>query len=137
MKGILYTDGGSRGNPGPAGCGWVLTSPEGQLLTEGYHFLGIATNNVAEYTALVKGLESASRLGISELTVKADSELMIRQLNGIYKVKNEGLKPLFARVQELARQFERVTYQHVPREENKRADSLANQAMDKRTSYES
>ncbi|MFZ5627078.1 MAG: ribonuclease HI family protein [Bacillota bacterium] len=136
MKAILFTDGGSRGNPGPAGCGWVLLNQEGEVLTEGCHFLGLATNNVAEYTALIKGLAAAQALGVTELVVKADSELMIRQLNGIYKVKNEGLKPLFARVQELARSFPQVTYQHIPRELNQRADALANQAMDRQASFE-
>jgi queuosine biosynthesis protein QueD len=128
---ILYSDGGSRGNPGPAGIGFVLN--HGHVKScDGGAFIGKETNNVAEYKALIWGLENALAVGITQLEVRADSELMIKQLKGEYKVKNEGLKPLFLDAFSLARSFEAVEFVHIPREENELADALANEAMDAR-----
>lgn len=130
----IYTDGGSRGNPGPAGIGLVIyDGTTGEVVYELGDYLGKATNNVAEYTALVRALEIAKDLGGARIEVFADSELMIKQLKGQYKVKNEGLIPLYQKVRLLAAKFESCTYTHVLREKNKRADGLANQAMDKKT----
>ncbi len=128
---ILYTDGGSRGNPGPAGCGAVLTDPRGKTLAEISEPIGRATNNVAEYQALLFGLEAAAARSVQELTVRCDSELMVHQLNGIYKVRNAGLKPLYERAKELLAGFRNVRIEHVRREMNRRADALANAAMDR------
>lgn len=127
----LRTDGGSRGNPGPAGAGFVL-EVDGERVCEGGRYLGIQTNNVAEYEALIWGLENAQALGIAELTVCADSELLVHQVNGKYRVKNQGLKPLFARATQLLRSFRRVNVTHVRREANVEADRMANLAMDER-----
>jgi ribonuclease HI len=129
---VLRTDGGSRGNPGPAGAGFVLETPGGAEICAGGRFLGETTNNVAEYEALVWGLEVARSRGIERLAVYCDSELVVRQMTGVYKVKHENMKPLFARASELARGFASVRFEHVLREQNKRADELANQAMDAR-----
>jgi len=128
---ILYTDGGSRGNPGPAGIGFVLN--HGHVKScDGGAFIGSETNNVAEYKALIWGLENALAVGITQLEVRSDSELLVRQLKGEYKVKNEGLKPLHIDAFSLARRFESVEFVHIPREENEAADALANEAMDLR-----
>ena len=105
---------------------------EGAIVCSGGHFLGEATNNVAEYEALIWGLENVRALGHSEVEVYADSELLVKQLNGVYKVKNAGLKPLFARALELLRQFERFDVTHVRRADNEAADAMANAAMDER-----
>ncbi len=127
---VLYTDGGARGNPGPAGAGWVLFGPDGALLTEGGRYLGTATNNVAEYEALLAGLRAAAGAGCARVEVRSDSELLVRQMSGAYKVKNEGLKPLFAEARRLVARFQAVRITHVRREENAEADRLANEAMD-------
>jgi ribonuclease HI len=127
----LRTDGGSRGNPGPAGAGFILER-DGELMCEGGRFLGAQTNNVAEYEALIWGLENASALGVEQLTVCADSELLVHQLNGRYRVKNEGLKPLYKRATDLIKTFQRVKITHVRREANVEADRMANLAMDER-----
>ena len=127
---VVSTDGGSRGNPGPAGIGAVVTAPDGTVLAEIAEGIGWATNNVAEYRAVIAGLERAHALGARRVHVRADSLLLIEQLRGRYRVRNAGLQPLFARAQRLARGFERVTWQHVPRERNRAADALANRAMD-------
>ncbi len=129
----LQADGGARGNPGPAGAGAVLYDAEGREVAALSRFLGRATNNEAEYQALLMGLAEAQRLGAGELTVKLDSELIVRQLQGRYKVKAPGLKPLFAEAQRLLQPFAKVTIMHVPRAQNARADELANQAMDRRS----
>jgi len=129
-KVILYTDGASRGNPGLAGAGFLVLDEKGELLDEGYTFLGERTNNEAEYEALIAGLKLALRLGCLEVKVRADSQLMIRQLTGQYRVKNKRLIPLVLEVKKLAAAFAKVDYQHVPRAENARADNLANQAID-------
>jgi len=128
----LRTDGGARGNPGPGGAGFVLEDSGGAVVRRGGRFLGSVTNNVAEYEALIWGLETALDHGVARLRVCADSELVVRQMNGIYRVKNEGLKPLFARAQALLRRFASVEIVHVRREQNAAADELANTAMDGR-----
>jgi ribonuclease HI len=125
---ILHTDGASQGNPGPAAFAYVLEQT-GQPPLEVKGCLGITTNNVAEYEALVRGLEHARRLGVERLQVYSDSELLVRQMNGEYQVKNPGLRPLFERAQALVRQFAQVTIRHVPREQNKRADALCREAL--------
>lgn len=131
MKEIfIHTDGAARGNPGPAGAGGVLKSPHGELLGKVSKYLGEATNNQAEYQALIFSLEEAKRLGAKSIKVFMDSELAVRQLNGQYKVKNEGLKPLFEKVLCLLNNFESFAISHVPREKNKDADKLANEAID-------
>jgi len=126
---ILYTDGGSRGNPGPAGIGFVLN--HGYVKScDGGAPIEETTNNVAEYKALIWGLENALALNVTNLEVRADSELLVKQLKGEYKVKNAGLKPLFLDALNLSKQFEVCEFVHVPREENEEADALANEAMD-------
>jgi len=128
---VLRTDGGSRGNPGPAGAGFVIEA-DGEIVCRGGRFLGSQTNNVAEYEALIWGLENVAALGYGSVTVFADSELLVKQVNGQYRVKNEGLKPLFARAVKLLRGFSRFKVNHVRREHNADADEMANQAMDER-----
>lgn len=127
----LFTDGAARGNPGPAGAGAVLVSPDGQQERLG-KFLGVQTNNVAEYEGLLLGLRRARSLGVTSLEVLADSELMVRQLNGEYRVKAPGLLPLFEQARGLMREFASVTARHVRREENKAADEMSNWAIDER-----
>lgn len=126
----LYTDGGARGNPGPAGIGFVLVSQEGEERAAVGRYLGEATNNVAEYEALLGGLRAARTLGVDELLVRADSELVVKQMRGEYRVKHPNLKPLFVAAQELVRSFSEVRFEHVRRVDNARADTLANEAMD-------
>lgn len=128
----LRTDGGARGNPGPAGAAFVLERPDGTVLCRGGRYLGETTNNVAEYEALLWGLRSASRLDARPLTVFSDSELLVKQVNGLYRVKNEGLRPLYAEACRLIGEVGDVRVVHVRREENKAADALANEAMDAR-----
>ncbi len=130
MKAQLYTDGGSRGNPGPAASGAVLFDEAGEVIDEAMLYLGTATNNVAEYTAIIIGLELAKAHKITELDARMDSELAVKQLKGEYKVKNAELAKLWIRVRELAMGFERVTFSHVRREKNKHADALVNKALD-------
>lgn len=130
---VLRTDGGARGNPGPAGIGFVLEDEAGAEVCAAGRYLGETTNNVAEYEALLLGLESALAHGVRRLRVCSDSELVVRQVNGVYKVKHPNIQPLHRRVCALVSQFESVLVGHVRREENKRADELANQAMDART----
>jgi len=127
----LYSDGGARGNPGPAGAGWVIYQDGEELLTGG-QFLGKQTNNVAEYTALLLGLEKAVELKITKIICHLDSELVVKQLNGEYKVKNSELKKLWQKAKNLAENFAQIEFKHVRREQNKRADQLANLAMDAR-----
>jgi ribonuclease HI len=129
---VLNSDGGARGNPGPGGAGIVLRRSDGSVAARGGAFLGSATNNVAEYEALLWGLRAAAALGAKRLVVKADSELVVRQMRGEYRVKNEGLKPLFLQAQALRRRFESIEFVHVRRAENADADALANEAMDGR-----
>ena len=132
MKAFLNTDGGSRGNPGIAGFGFDLVDENGAPIASGGWFLPKATNNVAEYSALVWGLENALAAGVADITVRADSELMVKQMLGQYKVKSEDLKPLFMRAKDLFSRFAKASIAHVYRTENKRADALANETMDAR-----
>lgn len=132
MRLTLFTDGGSRGNPGPAGIGAVLYDEEQQEVHAISQFIGRETNNVAEYRALEEGLKAAHAHGAAYVDIRMDSQLIVRQLSGQYRVKNAGLRPIFQRVQALLEQFEGYTCQHVPRAQNVRADALANQAMDRK-----
>ena len=129
---IVYTDGAARGNPGPAGAGAHLEDGSGKHVASAEQYLGEATNNVAEYAALLLGLERAHALGARDVEVRADSELMVKQMRGEYRVRNAGLKPLFERARALASRFDAVKYVHVRRELNQAADRLANQAIDRR-----
>jgi ribonuclease HI len=129
----LRTDGGARGNPGPGGAGFVLEDESGATVRSGGRFLGCVTNNNAEYEALIWGLETALDEGVRRLRVCADSELVVKQVNGLYRVKNEGLRPLWAKARSLIGRFESVEVVHVRREQNAAADDLANQAMDIRS----
>jgi probable phosphoglycerate mutase len=126
----LSTDGGARGNPGPAAYGYVLEDEDGTVLAAHGERIGIATNNVAEYSALVAGLEKAIELGLDEVEVVSDSELMVKQMRGEYRVKNEALQELWARARRLAGQVGSVGYTAVRREHNKLADKLVNEALD-------
>ncbi|MDR3315850.1 MAG: 6-carboxytetrahydropterin synthase QueD [Coriobacteriales bacterium] len=132
-RALLHTDGGSRGNPGPSGIGFTLRVDDGrELLTlcRGGAYIGKTTNNVAEYRALIWGLENAQALAVRAIDIHADSELLVKQLRGEYRVKNEGIKPLFAEAKQLLTGFKSHSIKHVYREENAAADELANQAMD-------
>jgi ribonuclease HI/probable phosphoglycerate mutase len=128
----LFTDGASRGNPGEAGAGSVLLDADGQELAARSAYLGQCTNNVAEYKALIIGVQSALELGCSRLEIFLDSQLIVRQLQGQYKVKHAALQPLFAEVKGLLSKLQHWTVAHVPREQNKRADELANRGIDER-----
>jgi ribonuclease HI len=128
---VIYTDGAARGNPGPAGAGVRIEGPDGAALAEIAEYLGETTNNVAEYRALLLGLERARALGARRIEVRSDSELLVRQMTGAYKVRNEGLRPLVARAHALAEAFTSVDYVHVRRESNRAADRLANLAIDR------
>ena len=130
MKATMFADGGSRGNPGPAASGAVLFDESGSVLREVGTYLGVATNNVAEWTGLLTGLEAALELGIDDLVVRLDSELVVKQISGAYRVKHEGLIPLHAKAKLLLRKFARVDVQHVRRKENAAADALVNQVLD-------
>jgi len=130
VKARLSTDGGSRGNPGPAAYGYVLESEDGHVLDARGEPIGTATNNVAEYRGLIAGLESAVQRGVDELEVVSDSELLVRQMLGEYKVKNETLRELQREAAELASQLRRVTYTAVRRAHNELADRLVNEALD-------
>ena len=130
MKAKLSTDGGARGNPGPAAYGYVLEAEDGTVLDARGEAIGVATNNVAEYRALVAGLEKAAELGVGELEVVSDSELLVKQMRGEYKVKNAALRELNAAAEALARRLGNVTYTAVRREHNELADRLVNEALD-------
>jgi ribonuclease HI len=127
---VAYIDGGARGNPGPAGYGVRVERPDGTLVEELHGALGIATNNVAEYNGLLAALQWAVDHGERQLHVRADSELLIKQMRGEYKVKHPGLQPLAARARLLCMQLDRVVFEHVRREQNAEADLLSNVAMD-------
>ena len=127
---VAYIDGGARGNPGPAGYGVRIEDEMGELITEFSGFLGSATNNVAEYNGLLAALRYAREHGHRKVRIKSDSELLVKQMRGEYRVKNAGLQPLFEQAQTLADDFDRIVYEHVRREQNKDADRLANLAMD-------
>jgi ribonuclease HI len=128
---VLWTDGAARGNPGPAGIGAILKSPTGEVLFKGSEFLGHTTNNVAEYKAVLLGLAGALAQGIDRIEVRADSELLIKQLKGEYRVKSPGLRPLFEEARRLISRFTSVKLTHIRRELNGEADRLANEGIDR------
>jgi ribonuclease HI len=130
VKATLSTDGGARGNPGPAAYAYVLEAEDGTVLAAHSEAIGVATNNVAEYSALVAGLEKAIEVGVTELEAISDSELMVKQMRGEYRVKNEALRGLSAQASRLARELGSVSYRAVRREQNKLADQLVNEALD-------
>jgi ribonuclease HI len=131
VKARLSTDGGARGNPGPAAYAYVLEAEDGTVLDARGQAIGTATNNVAEYRALVEGLRRAVEAGIGELEVVSDSELLVKQMRGEYRIKNEALRALAREAEELAGRIGRVTYTAVRREHNELADRLVNEALDK------
>lgn len=133
MKAVLYADGAARGNPGPAGAGAVLEDDHGAVLAEVVRYLGRATNNVAEYSALIAGLEEARRRGVTDLDIRMDSLLVVRQMQGLWKIKHPGLKPLALRAGALLAEFPTRKIDHVRRGANARADALANRAIDEAT----
>ena len=126
---IAYTDGASRGNPGPAAAGFALTDQKGAHLLAKAFFIGKATNNIAEYTAFIKALDAAKETAAKQITVLSDSELLVKQINGQYKVKSDQIRPLFQKALGLIGEFENCKIQHIPREKNKQADKLVNQAL--------
>jgi ribonuclease HI len=130
VKARLSTDGGARGNPGPAAYGYVLEAEDGTVLAARGERIGVATNNVAEYSALIAGLEKALELDIDELDVISDSELLVKQMTGEYRIKNETLQDLAHDARRLARKVGKVTYKAVRREHNELADQLVNEALD-------
>ena len=130
MKARLSTDGGARGNPGPAAYAYVLEADDGTVLAAHGEAIGVATNNVAEYRALVEGLRKAVELQVNDLEVVSDSELLVNQMRGDYKVKNEALKVLWVDASELADKLRKVTFTAVRREHNELADRLVNEALD-------
>lgn len=132
-KVIIYSDGASKGNPGDAGIGVVISDEKGGTIREIADYIGKQTNNVAEYSALIRGLEEAADLGATQVEIRTDSELLARQLTGVYKVKAPNLKPLFEELISLLRVFEKATVTHVFRELNTRADELANEGIKKHT----
>jgi ribonuclease HI len=127
---VVNVDGGARGNPGPAAIAAVVAKPDGEVLEERSERIGKATNNVAEYRAVLLGIERARALGASELELVGDSELVVRQVLGDYRVKDAGLRPLHARVRKALDDFDRWSIRHVRREENEAADALVNEALD-------
>jgi ribonuclease HI len=130
MRARLFTDGGARGNPGPAAYGFVLEDEEGTVLAAEGEAIGVATNNVAEYRGLVAGLAKAVELAVAEVEVRSDSELLVKQMRGEYRIKNPALQQLSVEAGRLARQLSRVEYVHVRREHNELADRLVNEALD-------
>jgi ribonuclease HI len=130
VKLVVHVDGGARGNPGPAAAAAVLSTPDGEVLDEAAVTLGTATNNVAEYRGLLLGLERARALGATEVEVVNDSELVARQVNGVYKVKHPDMRPLHSAAMRALGAFERWTMRSVPRAQNEDADALVNQALD-------
>ncbi|MCB2223823.1 MAG: ribonuclease HI family protein [Actinobacteria bacterium] len=127
---LLYADGASRGNPGPAAIGAVLYDPSGDVVAEVSEAIGVETNNVAEYRALIAGMEAALALGVGEVRVCLDSLLLVRQMRGEYRVKAPGLQPLFRKARALSNRFRAFSIEHVRREKNTVADGLANAALD-------
>ena len=130
MRARLFTDGGARGNPGPAAYGYVIEDADGATLAAHGEAIGIATNNVAEYSALIAGLKKAAELGVEEVDVISDSELMVKQMTGEYRIKNEALQELAAKARQAARRVGKVSYEAVRREHNELADRLVNDALD-------
>jgi ribonuclease HI len=130
VKVIVHVDGGARGNPGPAAAACVISSPDGDVLAEHAELLGRATNNVAEYRAVLLGLARARELGADEIEVIGDSELVAKQIQGVYKVKHEAMRPLYLDAMKALREFASWSIRTVPRAENARADELVNEALD-------
>jgi len=130
IEAIIYADGGSRGNPGPSASGYVITDTAQQVLAQGGEYLGITTNNQAEYHGVRIALEKARELGLTRVDCRLDSMLVVNQMNGIYTIKNRELWPLNERIRDLIKDFERVTFRHVPRELNQLADGQVNKALD-------
>jgi ribonuclease HI len=130
VKARLFTDGGARGNPGPAAYAYVLEDTDGTVLAAEGRTIGVATNNVAEYRGLVAGLEKAVELAVSDLVVLSDSELMVKQMRGEYRIKNTALRELSIEAARFARRLATVEYRHVLREHNELADRLVNEALD-------
>ncbi len=130
FEATLFADGGSRGNPGPAASGAVLVAADGTILREVGQYLGPSTNNIAEWTALAIGVQAALEIGIRKLAVRLDSELVVKQLSGEYRVKHPALQPLYRRVTALLRRLEDVDVRHVPRKQNAIADALVNRVLD-------
>jgi len=126
----VFTDGGSRGNPGDSACAFVICNPDGTVVEKSGYYMGMATNNQAEYYGFKKGLERARDLGIDKISLYSDSQLVVNQMNGIYKVKNQELAPLHQDVAQLARGFEKISFSYVPRELNKIADKEVNRILD-------
>jgi ribonuclease HI len=127
---LVHVDGGARGNPGPAAIGVVVSEPGGEVLDELAERIGVATNNVAEYTAMLRGLQRAAELGAREVEIVNDSELVAKQLNGLYKVKHPSMRPLYEQAMSALRAFDRWSIRSVPRDENAQADALVNAALD-------
>jgi ribonuclease HI len=130
VKLVVHVDGGARGNPGPAAAAAVLSTPDGAVVDEAHELLGVASNNVAEYRGLLLGLERARVLGADEVEIVNDSELVAKQVNGLYKVKHRDMRPLHTRAVEALEGFDRWSVRSVPRAENAAADALVNQALD-------
>lgn len=130
MKATLFADGGSRGNPGPAASGAVLFAEDGSVLAEIGLYLGVATNNVAEWRALLIGLERARELGVEHIEIRMDSELVVRQVTGVYRVKHADLIPLASQAKAMLRTFKTVGIGHVPRKQNAAPDAVVNQVLD-------
>ena len=129
-KVVIFTDGVSQGNPGPAAIGAIIKDERGRVITSISQGIGRTTNNQAEYRAIIAALENAIRLGANQVEIRSDSELVVRQINGQYRVKKASLKPLYQKVKQLQSQLEGFTITHVPREQNKEADSLASAALE-------
>ena len=132
-RAFLYADGAARGNPGPAGAGAALVDEDGHVVGEAMRHLGHATNNVAEYTALIIGLEEARRQGVQDLEIRMDSKLVVEQMNGKWRIKHPNLKPLATQAGALLASFPKREIRHIPREQNVIADALANRAIDEAT----
>lgn len=136
LDAVLWTDGAARGNPGPAGAGAILKTPSGEVLAAESLYLGHTTNNVAEYRALLLGLERALSCGVERVEVRADSELLIKQLRGEYRVRSDGLRPLYEEAKQLLGRFRSSKLTHVRREHNTEADRLANRGIDEHAARE-
>ena len=127
---LLFTDGASKGNPGPAGAGWIIQDESGEALGKGGAFLGRRTNNEAEYEAVIRGLHACLEAGANEVWLRSDSELLVKQINGTYRVKEERLQALYHQAREMLQKFRRFEVKHVPREQNSAADAQANHAIE-------
>jgi len=132
MQLFIYTDGGARGNPGPAAAGIVIKNSQKIVVSFFGEYLGEMTNNQAEYRALIFALEKAAEIGGVEISCFSDSELMVKQLNYKYKVRNQEIAPLFLKIHNLSAQFKKISFQHIPREQNKEADKVVNQILDQK-----